>query len=139
MNEPLDLRTHNFACSIGIPYQLASIVTKRIPQKTSTTIANGTKKVKNNDRKVFSILMKLYDDKKKYIFNYNYNLPQTEKYIFLKSYINKEILLTLSQNEINELYIRYKLKEVIGTYFPSEIDILTLDKSEIDILVNWFF
>ena len=139
MNEPFDIRTHHFACSVGIPYDLARIVTKRIPQEIIISSSENKKRNKNGDRKVFSILMKFYNEKKKHSFNYQPNLSLENKYLYIKELNPQYSFETLSDEKINDLYIRHKISEIVEHFLPNEIDIYELEPSEVITLEQWFF
>jgi len=139
MNEELDSRALHFACSVGVHYSLALLVTKRIPQETVIFHPNGKKSNRNGDRKVFNFLMKLYQLKNSYNLNYPTGLFIAEKRAYLQEIDHKKQIQKLSDAEIDDLYLRYRILENIGHFLPPEIKIDELNRSEVNTLVDWLF
>lgn len=138
MNEKLDFRAHHFACSVGIDYDIALLVTKRISRKMKITMPNN--EVLKGNSAVYKILFKLYDLKG---FGKNLNYPprltSSEERMYLEDFTAKNNLDINSVNEISELYVRHKIYDIVSCVFPKEIDVKTLTKSELEALVGWLF
>ena len=132
-----DSRALEFACAVGIDYAIAEMVTKRIPQKTYTTLRDGTIVPKDGDRKVFYILRRIAN-KKKVGGTLPLLLPEEEKE-YLLDHNARESIEVLSYTAIHALYLRYKIKEVLGKNFPKEMNPVNLNDQEVDILIYWLF
>lgn len=138
MNENFDDRAFHFACSVGVDYAIAYLVTKRISRKTKVTLPNGLE-LKGNAA-VYEILTALYNLKGEgKTFHYFSESTSKEKRDYLKLFAPEENLTHLSDNKISELYTRFKISSVVVNVFPKEINVKTLEKEELEALVGWLF
>lgn len=138
MNEFRDDRALHFACSVGVDYAIAYLVTKRISRKMKVTMPNHI--VLKGNAAVYEILNGLYNLKGLgRNFHYLPDSTATEKREYLKLFAPEEDLTLLSDNKISELYTRFKISSVVANIFPKEINVKTLEKEELEALVSWLF
>lgn len=138
MNENFDDRALHFACSVGVDYEIAYLVTKRISRKTKVTLPNGFEL--RGNAAVYEILNSLYNLKGEgKTFHYFPESTANEKKEYLKFFAPAEDLSHFSDNKISELYTRFKISSVVANVFPKEINVKTLEKSELEALVGWLF
>ena len=138
MNETLDDRALHFACSVGVDYSIAALVTKRISRKAKIQMPNGN--VFKGNAAVYEILTALYYLKGEgRNFHYFPEADADKKRDYLKLFSNEKNLDFLSDDKISEMYTRLKISSVVCNVFPKEIDVSTLDKPELEALVGWLF
>lgn len=137
MNEEKNPRAHEFACWIGIDYQVAELVTNRIPKEIIKKSKDGKEKKKDGDGKVFAILSAIAERKKSG--GILLDLSPAEEIDYLKEHGANESLGYLSYTATHHLYHIYKILEVIGDILPPEINPKDFSSEEVEALTRWLF